>query len=164
MLYAQWLGFAERKSRHIALGNTPEMRHLFPLCVYRCIRVKGQVRGECVGNEHSSLADDGGTTFLRGREPVDQMINANTVVQQPCGSHHILMVATRLVQCLGTDAAVCAASHPCRQINIVGREILDDADIGDPARKRPLAAGRDLIESHQARPVRVGDATRAAMR
>ena len=46
----------------------------------------------------------------------------------------------------GVHADVALLGHPCGEVDVVAREILDHADIRDPAGERPLPAGGDLID------------------
>ncbi len=43
--------------------------------------------------------------------------------------------------------------HPCRQVDVVGGEVLDHADVGDPRGERTLPAGHDLVDAAQLAPL-----------
>ena len=54
--------------------------------------------------------------------------------------------AAAAVRGAGVDAHVGLLGDPGRQVDVVRRQVLDDADVGDAARERALAPGGDLID------------------
>ena len=96
---------------------------------------------------------------LRRRQPVDDAVE-RAVVGEPAGDEHeVLVLAAHPVLGLRGDARDRRAAEPADEVEVVRREVLDDADVADAVRERPDALGR-----HRGRPRRAGRRGRAAQR
>ena len=108
------------------------------------VRVEGQVGGQRVGDEHAALAEDracgapSSATASRRRE-----LKLTPLSRRPVTSTR--SSCSRPILC-----CVCAASaldrrgaEPAHEVEVVRREVLDDADVAHAVRERADALGRD---------------------
>ena len=65
------------------------------------------------------------------------------VLQAAGGEHQVLVLAAHAVLGLGADTLDRRAAEPAHEVEVVGSEVLDDADVADAVGERADALGGD---------------------
>ena len=82
-------------------------------------------------------------------------LNEHAAGQAPGGQHEVLVLAAHPVLGLGGDALDGRAAEPADEVEVVGGEVLDDADVADAVGERADALGGDQEDLAE---LAVGDA------
>ena len=162
VLDAQRLRLGDREAGAVALGDAAEGRHLVPLGGDQAVLVEGQVAVEGVGDERAALAGDDRDPLLERGQPVDEVADHGAVLHLRRDRDEVLVLAAALVRGLGGDLGVGRLDHPGRQVDVVGGQVLDHADVGDAVGERALGAAWRPGRSRRARRSRGARAARAA--
>ena len=101
----QRLAAGQRVARRVALRDAAQRLGVVPVRRHVAVLVEGQVGGEGVGHQHPALAQDPRLAHLGGREPVDDAVEADRVLEAPGGEHEVLVLAPHAVLGLGGHAA-----------------------------------------------------------
>ena len=85
--------------------------------------------------------------LLERRQPVDEVGGDDRRASSlPTATTMSSCGAAAAVRGPAPTPSVAAAGHPRGEVDVVGREVLDHADVGDPVGERALAAGGDLVD------------------
>src|SRR5690606_30940761 len=96
--------------------------------------------------EAAALAGDRGEALLERAQPVDEVVDHGAVVKAAHGGDHVLVLPAALGHGVRRDRGVLLARDPAGQVDVVGGEVLDHADVRDAVREGALAAGDDLVD------------------
>ena len=88
---------------------------------------------------------DGGPLLERA-QPVDQVVDHRAAGQLADRGDHVLVRPAAAGHGAGRHRQVVLAGHPAGQVDVVGGQVHDHADVGDAVRERALAAGDDLVD------------------
>jgi hypothetical protein len=143
VLDEQRLAALQRVPRRVALGHPAQLLGGVPLDRHVGVLVERQVAGERVGGEHPALAEDPRAPALGRREPVDLAVERRAGAQAAGDEHEVLVRAAHPVRGLGGDDLDGRGAEPAHQVEVVGGEVLDHADVLDAVGERPDALGGD---------------------
>ena len=110
------------------------------------VGIESEVSREGVRRQAPLFTGDHDLADLDGRHPIDQMIGDRPVRECADDGDEVFVrpiCAGRDPRC---DRGVDGTGYPCRQIEVMSGEVLDDSDIADPSRKRPLSFCSHLVD------------------
>ena len=119
---------------------------LVPLGRDQAVLVEGQVTLEGVGDERAALAGDDRHPLLQRGQPVDQVAGDGAVQHLGGDRDEVLVLAAALVGGVGRDRGVGRLDDPGGQVDVVGGQVLDDADVGDAVGEGALPTSGDLVD------------------
>ena len=85
------------------------------------------------------------TRSFERRQPVHQVVGHRALGQRRHHRDQVLVLAPGLVRGARRHAGVGLLGHPRGQVDVVGAQVLDHPDVGDPGRERALPAGGHLV-------------------
>src|SRR5690554_695870 len=106
----------------------------------------GQVGGERIGDERALLSGDDDGALLERCEPVDRVAHDGSAAERAHSNHHVFVLASAAEGRAGVDRDVFLLADPSREVDVVGREVFDDVDIGDPTGEGALSPSGDLVD------------------
>ena len=86
---------------------------------------------------------------MRSLNGVSQLTMCEVIVpprERADRDDHVFVRATAAVRGAGVDRDVLLLRDPRGEVDVVGGEVFDDADVGDATGERTLAAGGDLVD------------------
>ena len=138
---AQRLAIGDGVACHRAFGDARDR------ALTRCggeVLVERQRLGGVIDDEHAFFAEDRQRAFLRGREPVDIEHAKRATAETQHAGEEVFVVGVDVPPRLGEDALHIVVQQVAHDVDVVRREVVDDAHIADAVRKRPDAAGAKL--------------------
>ena len=144
---------AQRVARHVALGDAAQRLRRRPALRSDVRRCAKNVRS-AVSVSATSMPRSPSTRVRRTLVGVSQStieLNAHAALEPAGDEHEVLVLAAHAVLGLRGDALDRRAAEPADEVEVVGGEVLDDADVAHAVGERPDALGGD-----RGRPRRAG--------
>src|SRR5690606_1925832 len=139
LLHGEGLALGQGVAHDVALGDAAELGDAVPRGGHGAVGVEHEVPGHGVGDQGAALTGDDGGAFLHRGQPVDHVVDDDTGGQPAGGEDHVLVLTAGLVGDLGGDLLVGGAGDERGEVHVVGGQVLDHPDVGDPRREGALA-------------------------